>query len=232
LLCSGEVEHVTTQQPLASPAQFAIARPHGGQHPDLSVVAGGAAQRKFVTVLFADIKGSMGLSRAIALEQWWSVIAGLFDVMCESVDRFDGWVANFTGDGILAVFEPLGAAEEHAHRACQAALWLRNAIRKPTEDVRDEHGLELSIRVGINTGEALTGTIGRRFSRYHTAAGYAVALARRMESLAPPGRIYLTEDTAALLGPAVELRELGAFEIRGAHCPLGVFELLENGRRW
>jgi class 3 adenylate cyclase len=222
---------MTSQPPLASPEPFITHGPIDARHPDLRVISGSSTERKFVTVLFADVKGSMGLSKAIALEDWWSVIAGLFELMCESVYRFGGWVGNFTGDGIVALFEPLGRAGEHACRACEAALWLRDAMRVPAEEVRCEHGLELSIRLGLNSGEVLTGTIGGRYSRYYTAAGYAVALARRMEALASPGRIYLTEHTAALVGAAVALRELGAFEVKGAQFPLGVFELLETGCR-
>ena len=191
-----------------------------------------ATERKFVTVLFVDVKGSMDLSSAIELEEWWSLIAGLFELMCESVYRFDGWVASFTGDGIEAVFESYGEPDDHAVRACDAALWLRDAICAPAADLRTEHGLDLSVRVGINSGEVLTGPIGDRYRRYFTANGYAVALAKRIEALAPPGRIYLSEHTAALVAGAVQLLDLGAFEVKGADTPVGVFELVGSEWRW
>ena len=188
-------------------------------------------ERKFVTVLFVDVKGSMSLSSAIELEEWWSVIADLFELMCESVYRFDGWVASFTGDGINAVFEPCGAADHHALRACDAALWLRDAICAPAADLWREHGLDLAVRVGINSGEVLTGTIGERYRRDYTVGGYAVALAKRIEALALPGRIYLSEHTAALVAGAVALRDLGAFDVKGADTPVGVFELVGSDTR-
>ena len=191
-----------------------------------------ATERKFVTVLFVDVKGSMDLSSAIELEEWWSLIAGLFELMCESVYQFDGWVASFTGDGIKAVFERYAAADDHAVRACDAALWLRDAICAPAADLRIEHGLDLSVRVGINSGEVLTGTIGDRYRRYFTANGYAVALAKRMEALALPGRIYLSEHTAALVTGAFQLLDLGPFEVKGADTPVGVFELVGSEWRW
>jgi class 3 adenylate cyclase len=218
---------MTSLPPLAHPQRSDMRDPGEVQDPALRLISSSGTERKVATVLFVDVKGSMGLSGAIELEDWWSVIAGLFELMCESVHRFRGWVVNFTGDGVVAVFEPLAAAGQHARRACEAALWLRDAMRQPAVEVRREHGLDLSIRLGLNSGEVLTGTIGERYSQYYTAAGYTVALARRMETLALPGRIYLTEHTAALLGATVRLRDLGAFEVKGAQFPLGVFELLE-----
>ena len=185
-----------------------------------------STERKFLTVMSVDVKGSMHLSSAIDLEEWWSVIAGLFELMCEGVYQFGGWVGSYTGDGISAIFEGPGATDDHARRACDAALWLRHAIRAPAAEVYREHGLELSIRIGINSGEVLTGTIGERYKRYYTANGYSVALAKRIEVLALPDRIYLTEHTAALVADAVHLRDLGAFEVKGADLAVGVFELV------
>jgi class 3 adenylate cyclase len=176
--------------------------------------------------MFVDLKRSMELSRTIALEEWWSVIAGLFELMCKGVYEFGGWVGNFTGDGINAVFEASGPSDDHARRACEAALWLRNAIRAPAAKCRVEHGFNLSVRIGINSGEVLTGTIGDRYKCCYTASGYAVALAKRIEALALPDRIYVTEHTAALAADAVELRHLGAFEVKGANTPIRVFELV------
>jgi class 3 adenylate cyclase len=92
-------------------------------------------------------------------------------------------------------------------------------------DLRRKHGLELAVRVGINSGEVVTGTIGDRYEGLHTANGYTVALAKRIEALALPGRIYLSENTAALVASAVQLRNLGAFEMKGAQRRVEVFEL-------
>jgi len=186
-------------------------------------------ERKSATVLFVDVMGSMDLSGSIELEQWWSVIAVLYELMCDGVYRFDGWVGNFTGDGIKAVFEA-GSPKKQAFSACRSALWLRDAIEGPAEDLRREHGLELSVRIGINSGEIVTGTIGDRYSRYYTASGYAVALAKRVEGLAPAGCIYLTEHTATLLGRPAALRELGRFDVKGARDRVCVFELVGTGR--
>jgi len=210
-------------QMLTRPAAFASPHAVGD---DLGFSALGGTERKVVTVLFVDVQGSMGLISAIELEEWWSVIDGLFELMCESVYRFDGWVASFTGDGIKAVFEPHPGCDHHARRACRAALWLRDAISGPAAELRSDHGLELSVRVGINSGEVLTGTIGDRYMRYYTVNGYAVALAKRIEALARPGTVYVSEHTAALVAGAFRLHDLGAFTVKGADLPVGASELV------
>jgi class 3 adenylate cyclase len=188
------------------------------------------SERKFVTALFADVGGSMALSGSIGIEEWWSMIATLFELMSEAVERCGGWVGAFTGDGIHAVFEAYGGAEEHARRACEAALSIRDAIQEPAAALRRERRLELRVRVGINSGEVVTGTVGGPGSRFYTACGYTVALAKRMEALAAPDRIYLTEHSAALVESSLRLQDLGVFEVKGAPRPVGVYELLATGR--
>jgi class 3 adenylate cyclase len=212
---------MTSTQMLTAPDRF-----------DTSLLDPGGSEVKLATVMFVDIRGSMALSRAIQIETWGSLIGGLFELMSESVYQYGGWVANFTGDGVEGVFEASDDADDHAQSACEAALWLREAIRAPAAELCRDHALELSVRIGINSGDVLTGTIGSRYRRYYTANGYAVALAKRMEALALPDRIYLTEHTAALVAESLELCDLGAFEIKGADTPVGVFELLGSESQW
>jgi class 3 adenylate cyclase len=221
---------MTSPQILAVADRLAVVADEGEQAA-LRVTSVRRTERKLATVMFVDVKGSMNLSREIELEAWWSVIGGLFEQMCEGVYRFGGWVANFTGDGVEAVFEATNATNDHARRACDAALWLRDAIGAPADDLRGGDGLELSVRIGINSGHVLTGTIGSRYKRYYTANGYAVALAKRMETLALADQIYLTEHTAALVAGGHELRDLGAFEVKGADLPVGVLELVGSESR-
>jgi adenylate cyclase len=184
-----------------------------------------ASERKLATILFTDVKSSMELSAAVELEDWWSIMRGLFALMYEGVHRFGGWVGNFTGDGIVAVFEDGADNPEHADRCCDAALWLREAIRSPAQDLLTVHGLELSIRMGMHSGAIVTGAIDGPDNHYYTATGFAVSLAKRIEGLALPGCIYLSEQTAKLLRPGLELRDLGAFAVKGTPLPVGVFEL-------
>ena len=184
-----------------------------------------AAERKQLTILFADISGSTAMSRSVELDEWWSVLTDAYELMCEAVCRFGGWVGNFTGDGVQGVFDDRGRDGEHARRACEAALWLRDSLRGLATGPRRGRVLELDVRIGINTGEALTGTIGGRYRRHYTACGFPVALAKRMESLAAPGGIYLSEHTAALVADELDVRDLGSFEVKGVGSPVGVAEL-------
>jgi len=183
-------------------------------------------ERKLVTILFADVKGSMAMSRSVALEEWWLVMADLFDDMCEGVSLFGGRVVGFTGDGVMAVFEDHEQPDDHAHRACEAALWVRDAMNRRAHELRRERELELAVRIGVNSGEVLAGTIGRDQSRRYAVNGYAVALAKRIEALTEPGRVWVSEYTADLVAHEKQLRDLGTFEVRGAPSNVRVFELL------
>jgi class 3 adenylate cyclase len=191
-----------------------------------SAPAASAAQHKKLTILFADISGSTALSRTVELDEWWSVLTDAYELMCEAVCRFGGWVGNFTGDGVQGVFETPGRDGEHARGACDAAIWLRGSLHRFATELGRHRGLELDVRIGINSGEAITGRIGDRYSRHYTACGFPVALAKRMETLAAPGEIYLSEHTAALIVEQLEVRALGSFEVKGARSPVGVFELM------
>jgi class 3 adenylate cyclase len=193
---------------------------------DVRVTTSQDTERKVVTVLFADVKNSMGLSREVELEDWWSVSAGLLKLMCESAEQFGGWVGEFAGDGVNAIFEVTERRDHHAGRACLAALWLRRAIQSLAAKFRDVHALDLSVRIGINSGEVLTGTMEHPHRQLHAVSGYPVALAKRIEALARPEHIYLSEHTAAFLSDAFQLRDLGTVEVRGADMPVRVFELL------
>jgi class 3 adenylate cyclase len=209
---------MSSQAILIKPSKAATRKP---ARP-LRVTPVSRTERKLATVLFADLKGSTDICRRIELEDWWTVMSGLYDLLCEGVHRFGGSITNFTGDGIKAIFEA-DAAEDHAVSACEAALWLQAAMGKSTYRPR------LALRVGINSGEILTGTVGDARSRCYTATGYAVVLSKRMEGLAAPGRVYLTHYTAALAASRLELNDLGRFVVKGAEVPVGVYELTGIG---
>jgi class 3 adenylate cyclase len=198
---------------------------------DVRPITGDHTERKVVTVVFIDIRNSMPLSREIELEAWWSVSTGLFTLMCEGAERFGGWVGEFTGDGANAVFEPVVSGNHHARRACLAALWLRDAVRAVAAQLRSEHQLEFSVRIGIHSGEVLAGTVGHRDRRFYTVNGYVVSLAKRIEGLARPNRIYLTASTVEFLTEGFQLHDLGAAEVRGAEAPVRVFELVSIADR-
>ena len=182
--------------------------------------------RKIVSILFADLKGSTSLCGSIGLDEWWWLIGLLFEDMSEGVQRFGGWVEGFTGDGIMGVFETQRTTEEHARRACEAALWIRDMMGSREREISREKGIAVSVRIGVNSGEVLIGTIGGHHGRHYTAGGYAVGLAKRIEELATPGSVLLGEDTATLVARTHALRDRGEFDVKGGTAPVRAFELI------
>ncbi len=188
------------------------------------------AERKQVTVLFADVSGSMDLAEQEDPEEWREIMQRFFSTLAETVTRFEGTVDKFTGDGIMAVFGAPVAHEDHARRACYAALQMLDDVAEYAAELRRAKGLNFSTRIGINSGEVVAGAIDGGGGSAYTAIGHTVGLAQRMEALAEPGRAYLTESTAALARGYLDLRDLGEFEIKGASRPVQVFELAGVGQ--
>jgi class 3 adenylate cyclase/tetratricopeptide (TPR) repeat protein len=182
-------------------------------------------ERKHVTVLFADVKGSMEIAEQVDPEEWHRILDGFFTILAEGVHRFEGTVNQYTGDGIMALFGAPIAHEDHAQRACWAALHLRDEIRRYADELRVARGLNLSVRMGLNSGEVVVGRIGDDLRMDYTAQGHTVGLAARMEQLAQPGTVLLTEETAGLVSGYFRLRELGAMQVKGVGEPLHVCEL-------
>ena len=179
-------------------------------------------------MLFADVMGSMDMAEQHDPEQWRRIMQGFFSILADEVRRFEGTVDKFTGDGIMAVFGAPVAHEDHARRACFAALRMLDDIAEYAAELRRKHGLNFSVRIGINSGEVIAGAIGEEDGGY-TAVGHTVGLAQRMEALAEPGKAYLTEAAAELAHGFFELEDLGEFEIKGASLPVRVFELAGIG---
>jgi class 3 adenylate cyclase/tetratricopeptide (TPR) repeat protein len=186
-------------------------------------------ERKQVTVLFADLKGSVDLSGSLDPEEWHEVMNGFFALLSDGVHRFEGTINQFTGDGIMALFGAPIAHEDHAHRACYAALYLREELRRFTEELKRSRGIGLSVRMGLNSGEVVVGRIGDDLRMDYTAHGQTVGLADRMQQLADPGTIYVSDATAGLVTGFLELRDLGEFELKGAREPVRVYELERQG---
>jgi class 3 adenylate cyclase/tetratricopeptide (TPR) repeat protein len=195
----------------------------------MSETAKDDAERKQVTVLFADVSGSMDLAEQEDPEEWRKIMQRFFSLLAETVTRFEGTVDKFTGDGIMAVFGAPIAHEDHARRACYAALQMLDDVASYAAELRRAKGLNFSTRIGINSGEVVAGAIGGGEGSY-TAIGHTVGLAQRMEALAEPGKAYLTEHTAELARGYLDLSDLGKFEIKGARRPVKVFELAGVGQ--
>ncbi|HTZ12281.1 MAG TPA: adenylate/guanylate cyclase domain-containing protein [Mycobacterium sp.] len=180
---------------------------------------------KQVTVLFADVIHSMDIATAVGAERLREIMTELADRAAGVVQRFGGTVDKFTGDGIMAVFGAPVALEDHAVRACHAALAIQAEAVRLAVDVKDRDGLDLQMRVGLNSGEVVAGEIGSGALGY-TAIGEQVGLAQRMESVAPPGGVMLSESTARLVEGTAVLGETEMVRIKGANAPVPVHRLL------
>jgi class 3 adenylate cyclase len=187
-------------------------------------------ERKQVTVLFADVKESMHLAEQIDPERWHLIMNRFFAILSDGVHRFEGTINQFTGDGIMALFGAPIAHEDHAQRACHAALYLTEELRRYSQDLRREHGFDFSVRMGMNSGEVVVGKIGDDLRMDYTAQGHTVGLAARMEQIAEAGSVYLAEATAKLVAGFFELEDLGAFRLKGVHEALRVHALRGVGR--
>ena len=187
-------------------------------------------ERKQVTVLFADVQGSMELAESIDPEEWRNLLERFFEILTNGVHRFEGTVNQYTGDGIIALFGAPIAHEDHAQRACYAALHLREQLRHYADELRRTRGLSFSTRMGLNSGEVIIGKIGADLKMDYTAHGHSVGLAQRMEALAEPGSVYLTEATQRLIEGFFTCRDLGAFTLKGVAEPTRVFELQDVGQ--
>src|SRR5262249_34779720 len=173
---------------------------------------------------------SMELAEQVDPEDWHRILDRFFQLLAEGVHRFEGTVNQFTGDGIMALFGAPIAHEDHAQRACWAALHLRDELRRYAEAVKRTEGLSFSVRMGLNSGEVVVGKIGDDLRMDYTAHGHTVGLAARMEQLAAPDNAYLSEHTSRLVSGYFDLRDLGEFHVKGVQDPVHVYELAAAGR--
>src|SRR5262245_15728193 len=186
-------------------------------------------ERKQVTVLFADIKGSMELLADRDPEEARRLLDPVLERMMDAVHRYEGTVNQVMGDGIMALFGAPLALEDHAVRACYAALAMQEAIRRYTEEIRRSHGIEVQIRIGLHSGEVVVRAIDNDLHMDYTAVGQTTHLAARMEQLANPGTIRLTADTLRLAEGWVQVTPLGPVPVKGLPAPMEVYELVGVG---
>jgi class 3 adenylate cyclase/tetratricopeptide (TPR) repeat protein len=187
-------------------------------------------ERKQVTVLFADVKGSMELLADRDPEEARKILDPALEAMMEAVHRYEGTVNQVMGDGVMALFGAPLAHEDHAVRACYAALAIQSAIRRQTDETRRAHGVEVQVRVGLNSGEVVVRSIGSDLRMDYTAVGQTTHLAARMEQLAPPGAIRITAGTLRLAESFVQVNDLGPVPVKGVDAPVEVYELVGAGQ--
>ena len=183
-------------------------------------------ERKQVTVLFADLKGSTELIRDLDPEQTQTLLDPALHAMMDAVHRYEGTVNQVMGDGIMALFGAPLAHEDHAARACYAALAMQDALRRYADEVRRTHGLPVQMRVGLHSGDVVVRAIGNDLHMDYSAVGLTTVLAARMEQLATPGSILLTAATLRLVEGLVQVNPLGPVPVKGMDEPVEVFELV------
>jgi class 3 adenylate cyclase/tetratricopeptide (TPR) repeat protein len=217
---------------LAAPATAPEPRSYTPRHLVEKILASKSAlegERKPVTVLFADVARSMELAERVDPEEWHRLLDRLFRILADGVHRYEGTINQYTGDGIMALFGAPIAHEDHAQRACAAALELARELGALAEDVRRESGLDFAVRMGLNSGEVVVGRIGDDLRMDYTAQGHVVGLAARVQQLAPPGGISVTEQTARLASGFFDLLDRGEQNLKGASVPVRVFDLRGPG---
>jgi class 3 adenylate cyclase len=183
-------------------------------------------ERKTITALFADLKGSTALIEGLDPEDARALIDPALQLMMDAVHRYEGYVAQVLGDGIFALFGAPIAHEDHPQRALYAALRMQEEMQRYGDQIRLKHGVPLAMRVGVNTGEVVVRSIHKEdLHTDYVPVGHSTNLAARMEQMATPGSILITEYTRKLVEGYFELKALGAAEIKGVEAPLNVYEV-------
>jgi class 3 adenylate cyclase/tetratricopeptide (TPR) repeat protein len=203
--------------------------PSWEREPELRREAAATAEpqgeRKLITVLFADLKGSTELIADRDPEEARKLIDPVLEHMCHAVEQYGGTVSEIMGDGIMALFGAPIAAEDHAVRACHAALTMLELVDHYGDEIQRSHGFPIQIRVGLNSGEAVLQMMGRGLHQSYTAIGRMVHIASRMEQMAKPGTALATADTLRLAKGHVEVRPIGPLQVKGVDHAIEVAEI-------
>jgi class 3 adenylate cyclase/tetratricopeptide (TPR) repeat protein len=225
--CGGSlIAAPATARPAASPQDYTP------QHLAERILTSRSAlegERKQVTVLFADLKGSMELLADRDPEEARRILDPVLERMMDAVHRYEGTVNQVMGDGIMALFGAPLAHEDHAVRACYAALLMQAAVKQYAQELQRTEGAFIQIRVGLNSGEVVVRSIGSDLHMDYTAVGQTTHLAARMEQLAAPGSILLAPDTLRLAEGYLHVKALGPMQVKGLGEPLDVYEALGAG---
>jgi class 3 adenylate cyclase/tetratricopeptide (TPR) repeat protein len=229
--CGHSAGEPATSPPSSEP-RFGAPESYTPKHLIEKILTSKAAlegERKLVTVLFADLKGSMALFADRDVEEARRLLDPVIDNMMEAVHRYEGTVNHVLGDGIVALFGAPVSHEDHAVRACYAALRMQDSVKRYAEGIRHSEGIPIQIRVGLNSGEVVVRSIGNDLRMEYTAVGQTTNVASRMEQLAVPGSIVISSATLELVEGFVQVKPLGPLSIKGLDAPLEVFEVTGAG---
>lgn len=185
-------------------------------------------ERRVVTMMFCDVKGSTAAAEKLDPEEWSEIINGAFEHMIKPVYTYEGTVARLMGDGILAFFGAPLAHEDDPQRAVLAGLDIVTGIAPYREKIKNAWGIDLNVRVGINTGLVVVGAVGSDLRMEYTALGDAINLAARMEETAQPGTIQIAQDTYKQVSTFFEFESLGDIEVKGKRDPIQAYRVLSR----
>jgi predicted ATPase/class 3 adenylate cyclase len=183
-------------------------------------------ERRVITMLFCDVKGSTAAAEKVDPETWTDIMKGIFEYMIRPIYKYEGTVPRLMGDAILAFFGAPIAHEDDPQRAVLAGLEIQQGIKDYAEQIRRQHGIDFGLRVGINTGLVVVGAIGSDLRMEYTAIGDAINLAARMEQTALPGTVQVAEETYKLVTPFFDFEPLGEVEVKGKSVPVKTFRPL------
>ena len=183
-------------------------------------------ERKLVTVLFADVANFTSLSEKLDPEEVHQIMDGCFKILMDEIHQYEGTINQFTGDGVMALFGAPIAHEEHAQRACHAALSIQRALANYHAKIKKDYGLEFKMRIGLNSGPVIVGAIGDDLRMDYTAVGDTTNLAARMENSAEPGTVLVSKNTYKIAGDFFKFKSCGKLSVKGKESPQEAFRLI------
>ncbi len=183
-------------------------------------------ERKLLTVLFADVANYTSMSEKLDPEDVHQIMDGCFRILMDEIHKYEGTINQFTGDGVMALFGAPIAHEDHAQKACYAALEIQKALEIYNRELKGRFGINFQMRMGLNSGTVVVGRIGDDLRMDYTAEGDTTNLASRIQSLAEPGTIYVTDETLKLTGGLFEFEAIGERKVKGKDKPVPVYKVL------
>jgi class 3 adenylate cyclase/tetratricopeptide (TPR) repeat protein len=186
-------------------------------------------ERKLVTVFFADVANFTSLAEKLDPEDAHHIMDGTFQILMDNIHRYEGTINQFTGDGVMALFGAPVAHEDHAQRACHAALSIQSNLKEYGEKLKNTYNLDFLMRIGINSGPVVVGSIGDDLRMDYTAIGNTTNLASRMETMAEPGTILVSASTHRLARDFFQFESIGSVRIKGLTEPQEAYRLVKIG---
>ena len=226
--CAGCGRRLTAGTAVAAPPNPLVYTPKHLAEKILRDRAALEGERRTVTVLFCDAMGFTPLSERIDAEEVYGLMQGCLARMMDAVHHYEGTITNFTGDGVMALFGAPIAHEDAARRAVASALEMQTSLADYSEEVNKRHPIDCRFRVGLNTGPVVVGKISDNLDMDYTALGDTVNLASRMEELAEPGSVYLSEDTYRQAGDYFDCEPLGALVVKGKSAPVVAYRAVRE----